>query len=411
MDWVIILYVIMFFFGIYFLLLFIILYRRNKQLLYDYPEPKKFPYISIIIPAYNEEGTIKDTLQSVLDLEYPAGKKEVIVVNDGSKDKTANIVKKFMSKYQNLRLIDKKNSGKADSLNQGIKIANGELIAVVDSDSYPNKDSLKKMVGYFEQDKKMAAVTSRVWVKKERNNFIEKFQDFDYVVIAWTRKLLDFIGCVYVTNGPLSIYRKEIVEKIGGFDTRNLTEDIEITWNILSKEYKTGMSYSTKVYTNVPYTLKSWIKQRVRWNLGGLQTLYKYRRFLFKHMENLFGYFIIGYVFFSFLFAILGFFLFLRYIYTKFLPYVVSLPYYFQGYNPFRLLRVSPLVTLLLVFAAFFFGLSLVYYKYASRESDLTRKNIRTILIYIFIYRPLYVIPLLLSFVKLAKRDIKWYTK
>ncbi len=411
MDWVVGIYLFVFFFGIYFLLLFIILYQKNKKTFYDYPEPKKFFPISIIIPAYNEEETISGTLQAVLDLEYPAGKKEVIVVNDGSKDKTAEVVKGFMKKYKNLRLLNKENSGKADSLNQAIKIARGKLIAVVDSDSYPSKDSLKKMVGYFEEDEKVAAVTSRVWVKKSKNNFIEKFQDFDYVVIAWSRKVLDFIGCVYVTNGPLSVYKKDIIVKVGGFDKKNMTEDIEITWNLLSKGYKTGMSYSTKVYTLVPGTFKEWNKQRIRWNLGGLQTLYKYKKYFFRHTENIFGYFIIGYVFVSFLFAILGFLLFMRQLYYKLYPYVISLPYFFKGYNPFKFLKFNPLLTMLFFFGIIFVILSLIYYRYASRESDLERKGIITTLIYLFVYRPLYVAPLLWSFYKLLRRDIRWYTK
>jgi cellulose synthase/poly-beta-1,6-N-acetylglucosamine synthase-like glycosyltransferase len=73
----------------------------------------------------------------------------------------------------------------------GIKIAKGELIAVVDADSYPSQDSLKKMVGYFEEDSNVAAVTSRVLVKN-RKNFIERYQDLDYRVIAWSRKIMDF---------------------------------------------------------------------------------------------------------------------------------------------------------------------------------------------------------------------------
>lgn len=378
----------------------------------DYPPIKKFPFITLIIPAYNEGASISGTIQAVLDLKYKAGKKEIIVVNDGSTDNTQEVVERFAKKYPELKLLNKKNSGKADSLNKAIEIAKGELVAVVDADSYPEKDSLLRMVGYFEEDKNVAAVTSRVLVKKIKNNFLEKFQDFDYVVIAWSRKVLDFINCVYVTNGPLSIYRKKIVVDIGGFDSKNLTEDIEITWHLLSKGYKTKMSYSTKVYTIVPEKFKDWIKQRVRWNLGGIQTLFKYRKFFFKHTENLFGYFIIGYVFVSFLFALLGFFLFARAFYERASPYILSLPYYFQGYNPFKFLEFHFAVTFLLILGLFFLGLSYFYYKFASQESRFKRgKNIIRISIYLFIYRPLYVIPLLWSFYKLAKKDVRWYTK
>ncbi len=405
-------YVIIFFFGIYFLFLFILLYYRNKKALYDFPKPSKFPSITIITPAYNEEKSIAGTLKSLLELKYPEGKKEIIVANDGSSDKTAEIVKEFMEKHKEIRLINnKKNLGKAGSINKAIKLAKGELIAVADADSHPEPDALHKMVGYFEEDEKVAAVTSKVWVKNNNGKFIERFQDVDYVVIAWSRKLLDFINCVYVTNGPLSVYRKKYVEEVGGFDIKNITEDIEITWNLLSHGYKTKMSYSAKVFTVVPNNLKGWIKQRVRWNLGGFQTLNKYRKFFLRNSENLFGYFVISYVSLSFFLALVGFFLLLRFFYLKISPFIYSLPFILQGYNPFMFIEFNFSLTLLLIFGILFLILSIMYHKCVFAESELKNRSISRILIYTFIYRPLYLIPLILSLYKLARGDIRWYTK
>lgn len=408
MNFVTTVYTVMFFFGIYFLLLFIILYLRNKKELEDYPKPKRFPKVSFIIAAYNEEDSITDTIKALLKIEYPKEKKEIIIINDGSKDKTREIIQSFSEKHSGIKIINKENSGKADSLNKGIKIATGELIAVVDADSYPEKDSLNKMVGYFE-DRQVAAVTSRVLVKNTKN-FIERYQDFDYNVIAWTRKLLDFIGSVYVTNGPLSVYRRDLVVKAGGFDPKNMTEDIEITWNLLSKGYKTKMSYSTKVYTTVPKTLNHWIKQRVRWNLGGLQTLFKYKKF-FLRGENLFGYFVMSYVSLSFFLSLIGIFLILRLFYIKFGNFLWSVPYIFQGYNPFQFFEINFFVTILIILAMMFFIFSFIYYKFSLRNSEIKNKKLRHIITYTFIYRPLYLLPLIISIYKLAKGEIGWYTK
>lgn len=408
MNAIIGIYTIMFFFGIYFLLLFIILHLRNKNKLYDYVEAKTFPSVSFITPAYNEEKSIVGTLKALLEIDYPKDKKEIIVVNDGSKDNTEKVVREFMKENKEIILINKKNSGKADSLNKAIEQAKGELIAVVDSDSYPTKDSFKKMIGYFE-DEKVAAVTSKVWVKN-KGNFIERFQDVDYVVIAWSRKILDFIDCVYVTNGPLSVYRKELVKEVGGFDTKNITEDIEMTWNLLSRGYKTKMSYSAKVYTSVPHKFKKWVNQRVRWNIGGLQTLHKYRKFFFRG-DNLFGYFIMSYVSLSFLLSLIGFILLARFFYLKFSPYLFSLPYFFQGYNPFLYMQFYFSFTILLILGTMFLALSLFYHKFAVKNSKLKSKSILTIIIYTFIYRPLYLIPLIISLFKLISGDIGWYTK
>lgn len=397
----------MFFFGIFFIIIFIIIHKRYYNYLYKSPPIKRYPSVSFLVPAYNEEDSIKETVEAIIKIEYPKNKKEIILINDGSKDDTLKIAKSLAKKYREVKILDKPNSGKADSLNQAIKIAKGELIAVTDADSCPEISSLIKMVGHFEEEG-VAAVTSRVLVKNKRN-WLGKFQVLDYSIIAWTRKLLDFVNSVYVTNGPLSIYKKEVVKKVGGFDTKNLTEDIEITWHILNEGYQTRMSYDAIVYTTVPEDLKTWVKQRVRWNLGGLQTVHKYWRTMFK--KGAFGYFVIPYVSASFILAIIGFLLLSRYVWVKGSYQIVSLYYSFSGYNFLEYIDFSISITLLLILGAFFFILAIIYYKIGFINSQTGNKGVLSILAYSFFYRSLYVIPLLIAIYKLLKGDIRWYTK
>jgi len=408
MNFINVVYMIMFFFGIYLVSFFVLLHYRNGKRLFDSSEPNRYPSLSIIVPAYNEEKSIAKTLIALLKLEY-FGKKEIIVVNDGSKDDTLKIARGFAKKNKEIIVLDKKNSGKADSLNYTIKRAKGELMAVVDADSYPEKDALLKMVGFFEE-KNVAAVTSRVLVKN-KDNWLEKYQVADYSIIAWTRKLLDFVNSVYVTNGPLSIYRKKVIEKVGGFDSKNLTEDIEITWNLLSKGYQTRMAYSAVVYTSVPANLNGWIKQRVRWNLGGLQTMKKYQKNIFRNPENTFGYFVIPYVALSFFFAMVGIILLVRYLWIKGAFYFYSFFYSLRGYNFFRYLDINIQLTIILIFSFIFLLISLVYYKTGFANSQMKKSSLMKILNYTIIYRSLYIIPLLLAFYKIIRGDIGWYTK
>jgi len=407
MNFLTIVYLIMFFFGIYFLVLFILLFLKNKKSLYSYPIPTKFPFISFITPAYNEEETIEETIKAILAVDYPKDKREIIIVNDGSKDRTEEIVRRIMKNHKEVRLLNKKNSGKADSLNQGIKMAKGAIIAIVDADSQPTKESVKRMIGYFEKDD-VAAVTSRVLIKNKRN-FIEKFQEVDYAVIAWGRKVLDFIDCVYVTNGPLSLYRKDVVVKIGGFDPKNLTEDIELTWNLLSKDYKTRMSYSALVYTTVPSHFKKWNGQRVRWNLGGMQTVRKYWKSMLS--KNIFGYFVVTFVTLAFILAFLSIILLLKFFITKLFFYFSLIPFIFKGYNPFKFVHFDFYITIIFIFGVIFFILSMLYYSLMREEFALKTMNLRILLVYIFIYRSLYIIPLIMAVYKLAKGELGWYTK
>lgn len=409
MEWITPVYLVMFFFGIYFLLMFLLIYRRYKKDFNHSPEPKIFPTISLIVPAYNEEEGIEGTLNCLVNLDYPKGKKKIIVVNDGSTDKTAELVKKFIKKHPEVKLIDKKNSGKADSINQALKTIDTELMAVTDADSFPEKDCLLKMVGYFEQEQNVAAVTSRVLIKNKKN-ILEKWQDLDYTVIAWSRKVLDYIDSVYVTNGPLSIYRTKVVKDVGGFDTKNLTEDIEITWRLLSKGYQTKMAYGAKVYTTVPSRFMKWSNQRVRWNLGGIQTIFKYKKNILRG-TNFFGFFVIPYVTLAFFLSLVGIFLLLRFVWLKVSFYILSLPFLIKGYNPINMIELNFNITLLLILGAMFFVFTIKYYYSAVKNSEMKKLKIISLLSYIFIYRPLYLIPLIIACFRLIKGDIRWYTK
>ena len=403
------LYLFLFFFGIFFITIFLILHWRHRKDLFYSPEAKTFPSVSFLVPAYNEEKSLKETVEALMEIDYPKNKKEILIINDGSTDGTLKIAKDLEKKYSIVKVINKKNSGKANSLNHAIRFAKGELIAVVDADSYPKKDSLKKMVGYFE-DEKVAAVTSRVLVKNKKK-WIERYQVLDYSIIAWTRKLLDFVDSVYVTNGPLSVYRKREVIKVGGFDPTNLTEDIEITWHLLSEGYKTRMAYNAIVYTTVPDNFSQWTKQRVRWNLGGMQTIRKYRKAMFHNPENAFGYFVVPYVSASFAFAIIGIFLVLRYIWIKGAYNLASFYYAFFGYDYLKYIGFDMYVTLLLLMAGLFFTLSIIYYKTGFKNSETGKKSVLKILIYSVTYRSLYTIPLVIALYKLARGDTRWYTK
>src|SRR3989338_10125375 len=403
-------YLVMFFIGIFLLLLFMVLHYRHRLFLYHSPVPTRYPLISILVPAYNEEESIENTINALLRLTYPKNKKQIIIINDGSTDKTKEIAQRLAARHSEILFLNKKNSGKANSLNHGLKFVRGELLAVVDADSYPQSDALSKMVGYFD-DSNVSAVTSRVLVKN-KDTLLGKFQVLDYSIIAWTRKLLDFVDSVYVTNGPLSVYRTDVVRKVGGFDPKNLTEDIELTWNILSRGYKTRMAYDAIVYTLVPETFKIWVKQRIRWNLGGIQTVYKYRKSMFEQRAHLFGYFVIPYVSASFILALIGFSLLCRYFWIKGSYYLFSFYYWFYGYNPFRYFDFVFYGTFLFFLATIFFVLAIFYYKLGlyNPQTKTKERTVIKIVTYSALYRALYIIPLVIALYKLAKGDLRWYT-
>lgn len=285
-----IVYLIYMFISLYMLVMFILIYVRNRKTFFDFPTPKKKYTVSFIVPAYNEGKSIEESIKHILDIDYE-GIIEIIVVNDCSTDNTREIVEKLKKKYPKIKLINNKvnlgNAAKAQ--NVGLKIAKGEIIAVVDADSFPAKDSIYKMIGFFDEPK-VGAVTCPV-LARNNEKFMERLQALEYKTISFSRKLLEYVDSIYVTPGPLALYRKEALVGINGFDEDNLTQDIESTWNLASKNWDRKMSLSTYVTSNVPNKFMPWFKQRRRWNIGGLQCIVKYRKHFFK--KGMLGYFII----------------------------------------------------------------------------------------------------------------------
>jgi cellulose synthase/poly-beta-1,6-N-acetylglucosamine synthase-like glycosyltransferase len=413
-----IIYLSYMFIALYMFFLFVIIYLRNKDDLYYYPKlsknDKKFS-ISIITPAYNEEDCIEDTIKAVLSSKYPI--KEMIIVNDNSKDKTVEIVKKMMKKYSNLKLINnKENIGKAKSLNKALKRAKGDLIAVIDSDSYPDKQAIGKMVGFFKQ-KDVGAVTSCVLVKY-KDSFMRKLQGFEYSVIAFTRKLLEYVDGIWATPGPLSIYRRKLLFKIGGFDSSNLTEDIEITWRIVYNGYKAKMCIPAKVYSIAPKKVSTWFKQRIRWDIGGLQCVNKYKKFFLR--RGMLGFFILpfftlslclglvgmgifGYLFFT---TVIG-----RFLYTK---YTIA-----AGTSLVTLESLAITPTVLNFFGIILFLLGLFFTFVGLGIMGEKRggfKNVLHILFYMAVYLTIYPFIMLVSIIKLSsykirRKKIGWGTK
>lgn len=316
-----IIYLMYMFIAIYFLFLYFLLYLNNKKDLFSSSKSSKKYSISVLVPAWNEEETIEDTIKAIFDVDYPI--KEVIILNDGSTDKTKEIVQNLQNKYSRLKLIDKKNTGKGDSLNVGIEKAEGELIAVIDADSYPAKDSFKKLVGFFDEEK--VGATTCVITPRNTGKFFEKIQDIEYRIIAFTRKLLGYVDAIYVVPGPLAIYRTSALKEIGGFDPKNMTEDIEIIWHLTQTGYERRMCISTNVTTTVPNKLKPWYSQRRRWNVGGLQCIAKYRKNFLK--KGMLGYFILPFFTLQLFLGIFGLGIFSYLVITRFLKNYIFAKY------------------------------------------------------------------------------------
>jgi len=388
------------FISLYMLSMFLIIYLKNKKEIFSYPETNKKYSVSFIVPAYNEEKTIGETIKHIFNIDYD-NILEVIVVNDCSSDNTLKIIKELSNRYPKLKIIDhKKNKGKAGGLNDGLKIAKGELITVVDADSYPSSDSLKKIVGFFDNEK-IGAVTCPV-VARNTNIFMEKLQNVEYKMIALTRKLLDYVDSIYVTPGPLAVYRKKALVEIGGFDENNMTEDIEITWHL---------TYAN-VSSTVPNKFKAWFRQRRRWNVGGLQCIAKYKKSLFNPKRGMLGFFIIPFFIVSTFLGLLGLSIFFYLLTKRTISNFLYTKYSIIASTPLLTLEdfyITPSILNYLGVALFVLGLIFLFIVFAVlKEKVFKKKNILNIPFYMIIYIAFYPFIMLAAMWHMAKGKRVW---
>lgn len=286
------------FFGIFSSLVYFLTLYENRNRIKD-PKPDKMLSVSVIVPAFNEEGRIKRTVDSLLKLNYPKHLLEIILVDDGSKDNTLNEMQEY-SKNNQIKIFSKKNGGKASALNLGIKEAKGEIVVSLDADSFVDKNALMNMIGYFNNPKVMAVTPSmKVWKPK---NWLQKIQFIEYMFGIYLRKAAAFLHCIHVTPGPFSAYRKSFFQKYGGYKEGNLTEDIEVALRIQSNHFIIENSANAYSYTVAPSKFNPLFKQRLRWYVGFLNNIWDYKH-LFSRRYGTLGLFYLPSAFLSIFFV------------------------------------------------------------------------------------------------------------
>jgi peptidoglycan-N-acetylglucosamine deacetylase len=229
------------------------------------------PSVAVIVPCWNEASTVAATCESLLALNYPTDKLEVILVDDGSSDATPAAMQQFAAHPQ-VRIICKENGGKHTALNAGIALTSAELVGCLDADSFVEPDSLQEIVGCF-SDPKVAAVTAAMSIHKPKS-VIQHMQNAEYSFGMTIRHTFASVNALYVTPGPFSFYRREVVEKLGGFRYGHQTEDMEMALRLQKAGYGIENAPRARVYTKAPATLGALVKQRTRWISGFLRNIF-----------------------------------------------------------------------------------------------------------------------------------------
>ena len=230
----------------------------------------------IVIPCFNEARSLAGTIESVLALNYPKELLEVIVVDDGSTDRTLAIAKEFESK--GVRVFHKENGGKHTALNFALTQTNAELIGCLDADSIVDSDALMKIVSAF-KNPDISAVTPGIHVRKPET-VLQHIQNAEYTLSVFNRFIFAVLGSVFIAPGPFSIFRASVVRNLGGWRHGHSTEDMEMALRMQANGHKIANAPTASVYTSTPRELPGLFRQRVRWTYGWLRNAVDYRHMI-----------------------------------------------------------------------------------------------------------------------------------
>lgn len=291
-------------FGIYISLFasifFLYTFFENKKNL-NGKEPKEWPFVTIAVPTYNDADTIAKTVESLLALDYPREKLQLMIVeNNNSTDGTYEIARQFESRGVEVYTIPQ--GGKGPALNFALAKARGEFFGGLDSDSVVEPDALKKLVAHFTA-KDIMAVTPALKVYSPKS-FLGRIQQIEYMMGVFLRRVFASLDSIHVTPGPLTVYRKEFFDKYGNYDEHNITEDLEIAMRIQSKRFKIRNAMDANVYAANPETWRALARQRVRWYIGFIENMAKYKE-LFHPRHGVLAMYILPMAFTSVVLAML----------------------------------------------------------------------------------------------------------
>ena len=237
------------------------------------------PLVSIIVPAYNEEVNAVNSLNNLLNTDYPNF--EVIFVDDGSKDATYERVSRAFAGHPQVRVLTKANGGKASALNFGIGQSTAGYVVCIDADTKLLPNAVSLMMRHF-SDENVGAVAGNVKVGNERN-MITRWQSIEYITSQnFDRKAFAAVNAITVVPGAIGAFRKQAIEEAGGFTTDTLAEDCDLTVRILRCGYTIRNENKAIAMTEAPETVRQFLKQRFRWSFGVMQTFWKNRDALFN---------------------------------------------------------------------------------------------------------------------------------
>lgn len=378
-------------------------YRKNinKEL----GDLKDYPIVSILVPAHNEEKVIGRTVKSLLLLNYPKDKMELIVINDNSSDNTRKLLQEIKEDYgeYNFTVINTNDKtggkGKSNALNIGFATSKGEYIAVYDADNTPERNALRYLVNTIHKDESLGAVIGKFRTRNKGRNLLTKFINIETLSFQWMAQA----GRWQLLNlctipGTNFIVRRSIIEELSGWDIKAIAEDTEISFRIYKMGYKIKFMPKAVTWEQEPENLKVWFKQRTRWAKGNIYVLLKYIRGIFNNNVKsvIFDVFYFFTVYFLFLSSvIISDSIFLLSLFTKIEIHVIG----------------NFLVLWILAYILFILE---VFLTLSMEKGESNLKNLILVPLMYFTYCQLWMVVAIKGIIQyfkdlIFKREVKWY--
>jgi cellulose synthase/poly-beta-1,6-N-acetylglucosamine synthase-like glycosyltransferase/peptidoglycan/xylan/chitin deacetylase (PgdA/CDA1 family) len=267
-------------------------FRRRRRI--KFPGPAEVGLsTSVVLAAWNEEPVIARTLRSILTSDYPI--LEVIVVDDGSTDGTADEVRTVIEEDPRVVLLRQPNTGKAHALNNGVENATGDFVVTLDADTIMDSSTVTNMIRHFALDRtgRLGAVAGVVRVGNRETNLLTRWQALEYLTqIGVERSAQDALGAISIIPGACAAWRKKAILDAGGYSNITLAEDCDLALTLHHLGWKVTQDDEALAYTEAPQTVDDLLAQRTRWTFGTLQAIWKHRKMLFRRRYGALGCFV-----------------------------------------------------------------------------------------------------------------------
>jgi len=258
---------------------------RKRRTLFD---PAYSPSVAVVVPAYNEEKVIVQTIASLLACDQP-DRFEIIVVDDGSKDATYGLARDTFAGEPRVRVYTQPNGGKPAALNFGLAQTQAEIVVALDADTVFTRDTITNLVRHFATPR-VGAVAGNAKVGN-RTNLLTWWQALEYITSQnLDRRAFDVLNCITVVPGAVGAWRRETVARAGGFSGLTLAEDADLTLAIRKLGYAIVYEDEAVAFTEAPDTVRGFVRQRFRWMFGTMQAAWKHADILFRPRYGALGF-------------------------------------------------------------------------------------------------------------------------